>query len=50
MAFLLIMVYNIKLVMNEGKIACEKVSKKKHKAAKEETTLYTQNTIKKIFH
>ncbi len=28
----------IKLVMNEGKIACEKVSKKKHKAAKEETT------------
>ena len=28
----------IKLVMNEGKIACEKVSKKKHKAVKEETT------------
>ena len=28
----------IKLVMNEGKIACEKVSKKKHKVAKEETT------------
>ena len=28
----------IKLVMKEGKIACEKVSKKKHKVAKEETT------------
>ena len=28
----------IKLVMNEGKIACEKVSKRKHKATKEEAT------------
>lgn len=40
MAFLLIIVYNIK-ANKKGGYSC---------AAKEETTLYTQNTIKKIFH